>query len=60
MNNGYFNKIFHIDHEYYPTNMNLKNLRNIYELYEGRKYHPIRYNCKNWAKDVFNRIKNDF
>jgi len=63
MNIGYYSKTLYEDEEYRPTNMNLNNLKEIYNLYEevdGRNYNFVNFNCKDWAKIVYNRIKNDY
>jgi len=60
---GYYSKTLYEDEEYRPTNMNLNNLKEIYNLYEevdGRNYSLSNFNCKDWAKKVYNRIKNDY
>ena len=63
MNIGYYSKTLYEDKEYRPTNMNLNNLKEIYDLYEevdGRNYSFVNFNCKDWAKRVYNRIENDY
>ena len=59
---GYCANTLHVDKEYEPNNMNLRDLKWVYKFYEddGSSYHCISYNCKDWAKKVYDKIKKKY
>ena len=62
-NNGYYGKTLYEDKVYKPSNMSLNDLELIYndcEEVDGRNYNLIKFNCKHWAKKVYNKIENVF
>ena len=59
---GYYKKTLHVDNEYEHIYMNLKHLKEIYNDHKkyASDYDLINFNCKDWAEEVYNKIKEKY